>query len=727
MFILLRWLVMCLIITMVMKPLFPSGVMHPADGGFSISLGLGTAVSFITVWFICALTHLPFDTVSCVLVVFLYFVVFLFRGKKREIDKAASFFTPQRKRFLAGFAAFSVLFIIAFWVKGFKPIIDSQTEQYMDYGFMNAIYRQRRVPFEDIWFAGKRVNYYYLGQAVAVFMCRLSFVTPEYGYNLMLCTLFAALCVSVFSLVDSFLSGIPGMKRIPSAVGGVAASLMCACGGNGHWIIYGIIGQIRDKMNEILPEDGYWFPTSTLFIGYDPDTLDKAKHEFPSYTLVLGDLHAHVCNMLFTIPFLILLFDYALSKSKKDCSGPGPFEDRYAFAREILDRRLIIMGIALGLFKGVNFWDFPIYYVVAGAVILFCDLKRSDDRVRTVITVLVKGLFIYLTGVLVMLPFTSGYTNPSSGIHLCDRHTPVDRFVIIWFVHVIIVITLLIYICVKVSKNKRNAAEGGITPADLVIIAVSLCGLGLLLLPELIYVKDIYGDEFQRYNTMFKLTFQGFILLSISAGICIGIFLNSDKKDGKARIVLKSLGGIYCAAALLLGAYMGWSVRAWFGNILEASLRKSISASEFIKEDPLYDNVREAIDILMDDPDRHLHIIEEAGNSYQPESRLSVFTGASTVAGWYVHEWVWRNDGDAIGQRHGEVKAFYTGGDEELCLSMAEKYDLDYIYVGPKTVEKYDVNYEGFKRLGEHIWESDDGQYMLIRTDKSMYGKSGAQ
>ena len=29
---------------------------------------------------------------------------------------------------------------------------------------------------------------------------------------------------------------------------------------------------------------------------------------------------------------------------------------------------------------------------------------------------------------------------------------------------------------------------------------------------------------------------------------------------------------------------------------------------------------------------------------------------------------------------------------------------------------KYEINPEGFKRLGEHVWESDDGRYMLIKT-----------
>ena len=704
MFEVVRWLTVCLIISMIMKPLFPFGALKPADGGFCVSLGLGTGIMFTAVWFVCAVIRISFGSVSCVVCVVLFVLFVLLKSKAVSAGKEIcdDNIAGERRRFLLGFAAFALLFIIAFWVKGYKPFIDHQTEQYMDYGFMNAMYRQRRVPFEDMWFAGKRVNYYYLGQAAAVFLCRLAFVTPEYGYNLMLCTLFASFGISVFVLVDSFLFLIKGMKRRYSVTGGIMASLMCTCGGNGHWIIYGIIKQIENKIRGVVPDKRYWFPTSTLFIGYDPDTLDKAKHEFPSYTLVLGDLHAHVCNMLFTIPFLILLIDYALT--------PKEHKKR---------SQLLIMGLILGLFKGVNYWDFPIYFVVAGAVILFCDVREAGMNVPTVMSVLLKGLFIYITGTLVMLPFSLNYSIPTGGIHLCDRHSPIDKFIIIWFVHLIMVLSLLMYIFLRMHSVRRTGDKPRFTVHELIITAITLCGLGLLMLPELVYVKDIYGDKFQRYNTMFKLTFQGFILLSISAGICIGVFLNGGSSKKRVRVILKSAGCIYSAAALALAAYMGWSVRAWFGNVFDVSSRKGISASDFISEDPSYDNVREAIDILNKDRNTRLRIIEEAGNSYRDENRLSVFTGASTVEGWYVHEWVWHGDGDEVKARRGEVNYFYTGGDEEYCRELIGKYNLDYIYVGPSAVKRYDINYEGFRDLGEHVWDSKDGRYMLIRVDKT--------
>ena len=39
---------------------------------------------------------------------------------------------------------------------------------------------------------------------------------------------------------------------------------------------------------------------------------------------------------------------------------------------------------------------------------------------------------------------------------------------------------------------------------------------GLALLPEIVYVKDIYSGSYKRANTMFKLTYQAFIMFGIS-------------------------------------------------------------------------------------------------------------------------------------------------------------------------------------------------------------------
>ncbi len=702
---------MCLLLSMGARTIFVFRRLGFPDGAFALFMCIGTGFYFLAAWFVCALAGIDFNlktVLFCILIITVISVTVRkrggnIRGKSRNDIKA------ERKRFLIGFLVFTLLFLVAVYIKGYKPILDNQTEQYMDYGFMNCIYRQQKLPFEDMWFAGSTVNYYYLGQAVAVFMCRLALTTPEYGYNLFLCTVFSALALAVFEFIYGFLNSMGGMRRCFSCMGGVVASLTLTCGGNGHWIIYGIFRQLYNRISGIEPPKNYWFADSTAFIGYNPDIADKGRHEFPSYTLLLGDVHAHVCNMLFTIPFLAVLIDYALDDADRSRS----------ILRRLFSGHIIVFGLLLGLFKGVNYWDYPIYYVVAGAVILFCDLKKYGSSVRTFIIVLLKGLVIYLLSCFVMIPFNINYMSPVDGVYLCDRHSPVYKLIIIWFPHLITAALLLKYLFTRMIRKKGEASD---ILQMLVVIAITLCGLGLLLLPELVYVKDIYGDEFERYNTMFKLTYQGYILLSLCMGIAVAFFFNEgyDEIRFKRGRSLRVSGYIVCVLSMMLAGYMIWSTKAWFGNIWDISARKGISATAFIREDPSYDDAEEAIDILLGDKRRKIHIIEEAGNSYSPENRLSVFSGTTTVGGWFVHEWVWRNDSDVVRNRHDEVREFYSCGYEDYCREIVKRYEIDYIYVGRNVCEKYSVDYSGFEDLGEHVWESDDGNYMLIKVQDGL-------
>ena len=47
-----------------------------------------------------------------------------------------------------------------------------------------------------------------------------------------------------------------------------------------------------------------------------------------------------------------------------------------------------------------------------------------------------------------------------------------------------------------------------IAVSDMVIGILGLCAIGLIIIPELVYVRDIYEESYARSNTMFKLTYQ---------------------------------------------------------------------------------------------------------------------------------------------------------------------------------------------------------------------------
>ena len=96
----------------------------------------------------------------------------------------------------------------------------------------------------------------------------------------------------------------------------------------------------------------------------------------------------------------------------------------------------------------------------------------------------------------------------------------------------------------------------------MVIGILGLCAIGLIIIPELVYVRDIYEESYARSNTMFKLTYQAFILF----GICMSYIITRFLLWKKERI-LQVFGGIGLVLLLWTFGYFGTSVYSWFGNI----------------------------------------------------------------------------------------------------------------------------------------------------------------
>lgn len=50
---------------------------------------------------------------------------------------------------------------------------------------------------------------------------------------------------------------------------------------------------------------------------------------------------------------------------------------------------------------------------------------------------------------------------------------------------------------------------------------LGISALGLIVIPEIVYVRDIYEKEYARSNTMFKLTYQAFTMFGILLGYAL--------------------------------------------------------------------------------------------------------------------------------------------------------------------------------------------------------------
>lgn len=685
-----RWLLVTFVLAFVMRPLLPIDKLDAWDDCFGLSFGFSLGISFLLTFIICSITGLSFATPVCFVVTMILCVISVVLA---SCKKGFYIFDSEGLcKTLKGFVVFSVLFLIFFWTIGFKPSLDSSTEKFMDYGFMTTIFRQESIKPIDLWFAGEKLNYYYLGHASAVFMTRLSLTTPEYGYNLMLCSFISVVFTGAFEIANGFVKNIvkPNSQTAPK-LAGVFAGCMAAFSANFVWIIRGIILPIWRKITKRgLGEKHFWFADPTVYISTSLGDPDNGKNEFPAYSVILGDLHAHVLDVIFTLPFLAIMIDYLF------CDKENESKIIYRFS---------ILGCLLALYKGSNYWDFAIFYVICGGMVVFKTFAGGGFMRDNVLGVLKSALVVTLVSFLAALPFTLSFDPISSEVFFCKVHTPMVKMLVLWGFPILVTLVLLLLLVHRenpIIEDKR---------VNMGFIAFMLCTIGLIIVPEIVYVKDIYTEENLRFNTMFKLTYVAFLMFAIIMGVAVGVFYD------RGRMVLL---GITAFVGILLCIYTPFSQRQWQGRIWNPSERKSISSLKGLYGNEYYGFEMDVYDVLQRDKKKNLTIVECSGNSYTHEDAVSVYSGAQTVVGWFVHEWLWHDSAEAVSERRAQVEYFYESGDKEYCRTFLKKYDVDYIVVGLSEVCKYYVDESGFADYGDTILTTEcmEAELKLIRVDK---------
>ena len=94
-------------------------------------------------------------------------------------------------------------------------------------------------------------------------------------------------------------------------------------------------------------------------------------------------------------------------------------------------------------------------------------------------------------------------------------------------------------------------------------------------------------------------------------------------------------------------------------------------------------------------------------------------TGLPTVLGWYVHEWLWRNDTGDLNQKSADIQSIYTSSDKALVKFLIDKYEISYIVVGSKEFEKYGdkLNEELLLEIGEKVFQSGNSSTYILKVD----------
>lgn len=716
----LVWWVALLFIGLMYYPLSNMIFSSFTDRGFILSKAIGLAASSYLLWIMSFLKVLPISWLACFGVAAVPGVLlYIYALSSRQRTKALLPDSDALQWIFTGESIF--LFSLCFWtyLRGFNPRIEG-LEKFMDYGFLNSILRSEYVPPKDMWFAGGNINYYYFGHYASAYITRLSGLKTEIAYNIMMAALFAFCMALCFVIAANLIKGFGIEKKAQITIGGLISAFLVSLGGNLHSFFYGFLSKFTKE------GDKYWFPDATRYIGYNPETRDKTIHEFPVYSFVVSDLHAHVINMIFVLSLLALLialFRKLEKRTVQNLEGINIISE--AFIPELL-----LLGLLTGIFQMSNYWDYPIYLTVTLFTLLCAGIRQYGYEKKMIIITFMRFFIILASSIAFAIPFNMTFDNMTGGIRLTTDRTLPHQFLVLWGYQLVLVIIFLIYILYteqniklkRESGKERLKARSRMTLMariqnvldknpieDVLTVILCVSAIGLLIIPEIVYVKDIYSAEHKRANTMFKLTYQAFIMFGIAAGY---IFIRICQYSRKNRKITASKIIALIMVALPM-IYPFYAIPSWY-RYLNPEKYEGLDGLAFMKkENPGdYDLVMWLRENVKGQP----AILEANGDSYSYYGRISMATGLPTIQGWYVHEWLWRNDYNIVNERVEDVKTVYESDDPDKTKEILEKYEIRYIVIGkPERNLFAELNEEKLLALGNVVFERPDVKLIEIK------------
>ncbi len=746
----LLWLVTVEVIGLAAFPicyyLFP----RLRDRGFGVSATFGILLIGYVSWTLSVLRIVPSVqlTIALLLLVMAGASGWYAWRRDREIWR---FLVRRRALILTGQAVFLATFVVFVVYRAYDPAID-HTEQPMDFAFLNASIRSTLGPPEDPWLRGEAVSYYYFGYWMMGTLSKLTGIPSNITYNLSLALIPALGAMGIFGLVSNMVHADSRRLRVALA-GGVAAAILLVAVANQEgifefmrangigaevfweWVeVDGLDGPAPTLTESWRPDEFYWWWRATRVIGaFDGDQLvDYTIHEFPFFSFILGDLHPHVMSIPFVVLFLTLCWHYLRS--------PAIRWGRFGASTYL---PIGAMGLSLGGLAFTNMWDLPVFSAVVIGVAGIKAYEVHGPKLKRVVGEgLAVGVSVVLIALVLILPYLLTFTSQVSGIgaltHAPTR--PLHMF-IVWALFFVAVVPFVMGVFWRTTVTKewgrmtavslligfspyavwaylvleRGGTTSGLAgrlvhvfPAALLIsvavysalwlvreardssgkvFALLLAALGLLLImgPELLFVDDSFGGAHERMNTVFKLYYQGWIVLAAASGFALYYWRSlRESTRGWAHVLTHVWSAIF---VVLLGSasYYTFAAAATKGDLFHEGATldglaftnrgggSEYRAIEYIREKAAGDSA----------------VLEAVGGDYTPHGRISASTGVPTVLGWPGHEVQWRGSADSLEGRAEDVTSIYQTQDVETARDLLAKYDVDYVYVGPRERTKY--------------------------------------
>lgn len=454
------WLIVMELVALAMLPSAFAVFRSLPDGGYLLAKPLGIlAVSLIT-WLLTALHWMTFSsgavlTGTCV-VALASCVVLAFRWS------AFWSFVRERWRVIAvSEAIFLVAFLVFVAVRMANPDLWHPWqggEKPMDMAYLNAVLKSISMPPYDPWYAGGYINYYYWGQFIVASFIHVTGIDPAVAVNLAVPMFFALTVGGAFSVVYNLAAGAKFSRRRarrgPNEVqqagdgdreGGDAPSSPPTLKGAWSPVLAGVVGalfvavignldggiQVGESLFRAFfsaePFEGFDFWRSSRMMSPDPPGNEIT--EFPFFTFLFADLHAHLMAM----PFALLVIGALLAvvyEGRSPERGTGSLALLGWGPSDVA--QVVVLGVAVGALRVINAWDYPTYLLLSAATVFLAGVLRNGGlNLLVMVEAAGKTLLIFVIGFVVFLPYHASFEAAFSSVETTTNQTVLWQFLLI--------------------------------------------------------------------------------------------------------------------------------------------------------------------------------------------------------------------------------------------------------------------------------------------------------
>lgn len=701
--------------------------------GVFLARPLAMALAALVTWLAVRLTPVTYGTPVVLAALALLFAASAWIGWRRT--GLVSELRARWRRIATGEAVFLVLFVGIALLRSQTPAAIN-TEKPADFMFLATVHSAEAFPPPDPWLSGTRLSYYHLGPVQMDGIGRLSGNPPEVAFNLATATAGAAAGVAALGLVlDGLALAEGGRRRRGLLVGGVAVlgGLLLAgplvgtvqvlaangLGGEGAWGWLSVEGvPAPAEAEHLVPSTFWWWWSTTRIVG-------GVIAEYPAFTVLLGDPHAH----LVALPLGLA----ALALALQVLQGGEPLTWRRWLRQP---ERWVLTSALFAALVMTNSWDVVSFGVIWAAAAWWAVTRTGWTAPLAALIAARWALAPALLGGLMAWPFLRTLDPNPLGVAPTVGVASDPRWLLIWVPALapsllavalvrprvarrglavalgVALLPVVLWAAWLVSRGEGGEVfarswgwivlaglAGGIAWAGAASAATEgrdralaaglwllAAGLTVLLVTELVHVDDAFPG---RLNTAFKLWFHAWAILAVAGAVLLGRAAQGGldregAEEPRPRGNRLARAGVMTGVALAALVAVLWVVTMTTPVFMAASRardgqERALSGIAYLQQaDPALGAAVEWARTNLD-PEEHV-LVQSIGEAYSSSNRLASYSAIPTLLAWPGHERQWRGE---IGEtaRREAVDLIYAGTPEEMRAAL-DLWGVTHVYVG---------------------------------------------